>query len=51
MDSVSIADLGISPTEKNIEIKIENALAKKVNKMIEECARSRYCYEKQPAKP
>lgn len=51
LDTVVLGDFNLNPTDKNIEIRIEQILAKKVDKMIEECNKNRYYYEKQPTKP
>ncbi len=53
MDSLILSEFGhLKETDKNIEAKIEMVLMKKIDKMIEECAKNRtYCYEKQPTKP
>lgn len=51
MDTVVLSDSSLNPTDKNVELKIEQLLAKKVDKLIEECNKNRFCYEKQPIKP
>ena len=51
MDSVVLSETSLKETDKNIEIKIEQLLMKKVDKLVEDCAKNRYCYEKQPVKP
>lgn len=51
MDSVVLSETGLKETDKNIEIKIEQLLVKKVDKIIDDCKKNRYCYEKQPEKP
>ena len=51
MENVILTDSNLIPTDKNIEMKIEKYLATKVEKIIEDCNRTRYCYEKQPVKP
>ncbi len=51
MDTVVLKDTNLNETDKNIELKIEQLLIKKVDKLIEECEKSRFCYDKQPVKP
>jgi double-strand break repair protein MRE11 len=51
MDTVVLGDTNLRETDKNVEAKIEQLLIKKVDKIVEECAKSRYAYEKQPARP
>lgn len=51
MTNVSLNDSNLNPTDKNIELKIEQYLTKKVLSLIDECQKNRYCYEKQPIKP
>ncbi len=51
MDTVVLSDTNLKENDKNIEAKIEQLLIKKIDKIVEECAKSRYCYDKQPVKP
>ena len=51
MDTVVLSATNLKETDKNIELKIEQLLVKRVEKLVAECASSRYCYDKQPVKP
>ena len=51
MDNVVLSDTNLKETDKNIEAKIEQILLKRVDKLVEECAKNRFCYDKQPTKP
>ena len=52
LDTIVLSEChNLNITDKNIELKIEQVLAKKVIKMVEECSKERYSYEKQPVKP
>ncbi len=51
MGNVVLSDTNLNETDKHIEVKIEQILLKKLDKMVEECVKNRYCYDKQPTKP
>lgn len=46
MSSIVLSDCNISITDKSIEVKIEQLLAKKVAKMVEECEKGNKRFEK-----
>ena len=51
MDTIVLSEHNLNQTDKNIEVKIEQILVKKVEKMIEECEKNSHYCEKQPKKP
>jgi double-strand break repair protein MRE11 len=51
IDEIVLGEQQLQITDKNIELRIEQLLSKRVEKMIEECRKTRYCYDKQPTKP
>jgi double-strand break repair protein MRE11 len=51
LDTLVLNDHNLSHTDKNIEVKIEQILIKKVDQMIAECEKNSYFCEKRPKKP
>jgi double-strand break repair protein MRE11 len=51
METVVLAECGLKETDKNLEAKIEQVLTKRIDKLVAECGKNRYCYENGPVKP
>ena len=51
MDTVVLSECGLKETDKNAEAKVEQMLTKRIDKLVDECAKNRYFCEKQPTKP
>lgn len=51
MDTVILNELTLKDTDKNSEIKLEQFLVRRIDKIIDECNKNRYYCEKQPNKP